>query len=209
MTKSPRARRRQRKEASILDAAIALIVAHGLENVSLRDIAKQADYTPAALYKYFPSKLALLQAVQKRENQHLLEALQELPQDQSPPAALIDLCLVYIQYCLAHPAYLALINALPSSRTSTRQPLPETSPYLVFLQAVQRWMTVKDIPSQQGYGDEEITYALWSMIHGMATLRLNQLKDFKADFDHIHRKSLEIFLQGYQSHSISMNKLKN
>ena len=40
------------------------------------------------------------------------------------------------------------------------------------------------------------TYALWAQIHGMATLRLNQLKNFEADFDNVNRRTLEIFLNG-------------
>jgi AcrR family transcriptional regulator len=41
---------------SILDAARELFVAEGYGNVSIRKIAERIEYSPAALYGYFPSK---------------------------------------------------------------------------------------------------------------------------------------------------------
>jgi AcrR family transcriptional regulator len=41
---------------AILDAARDLFVAEGYQNVSIRKIAERIEYSPAALYSYFPSK---------------------------------------------------------------------------------------------------------------------------------------------------------
>ena len=41
---------------AILDAALALFVAHGYADVSIRSIAARAEYSPAAIYVYFASK---------------------------------------------------------------------------------------------------------------------------------------------------------
>src|SRR5262245_39578204 len=41
---------------SILDAARELFVAEGYQNVSIRKIAERIEYSPAAIYSYFPSK---------------------------------------------------------------------------------------------------------------------------------------------------------
>jgi len=40
----------------ILDAARELFVKEGFENVSIRKIAERIEYSPAAIYGYFPSK---------------------------------------------------------------------------------------------------------------------------------------------------------
>jgi AcrR family transcriptional regulator len=40
----------------ILDAARELFVSEGYENVSMRKIAERIEYSPAAIYGYFPSK---------------------------------------------------------------------------------------------------------------------------------------------------------
>ena len=50
------ARDRQATRRAILDAARDLFVSQGYANVSLRRIAERIEYSPAAIYSYFPSK---------------------------------------------------------------------------------------------------------------------------------------------------------
>ena len=196
MTENPRQRRKAKNQAMILDAAAHLIVTKGFENVSLRDIAKASDYSPAGLYKHFSSKSAIIQAVHGRENQRLMEKLAEVALDLSPRLRLIELCLLYVQFSLENSIYLVLVNNLTSERKSKQQPVPQNSPYQVINEAVEAWVFDEAVIVDDDYGIEEITYILWALTHGMATLRFKQLKNFEADFDSANRRSLEIFLSG-------------
>lgn len=49
-------RDREAVRRSILDAARELFVAEGFQNVSIRKVAERIEYSPAAIYGYFPSK---------------------------------------------------------------------------------------------------------------------------------------------------------
>ncbi len=49
-------REREAVARAILDAARELFVAEGYRNVSIRKIAEKIEYSPAAIYGYFPSK---------------------------------------------------------------------------------------------------------------------------------------------------------
>src|ERR1700749_1317634 len=49
-------RDREAVSRAILDAARELFVEQGYQNVSLRQIAARIQYSPAAIYGYFPSK---------------------------------------------------------------------------------------------------------------------------------------------------------
>jgi len=49
-------RDRETVRRAILDAARELFVAEGFNNVSIRKIAERIEYSPAAIYGYFPSK---------------------------------------------------------------------------------------------------------------------------------------------------------
>lgn len=49
-------REREATGRAILDAARDLFVAEGYQNVSIRKIAERIEYSPAAIYSYFPSK---------------------------------------------------------------------------------------------------------------------------------------------------------
>jgi len=68
----------------------------------------------------------------------------------------------------------------------------------IVFQAAYAWVQSEKIELPATYGVEEITYALWAQIQGMAMLRANQLQDFDADFEQINRLTLEIFLEGFQ-----------
>jgi AcrR family transcriptional regulator len=49
-------RDREAVRRAILDAARELFVAEGFQQVSIRKIAERIEYSPAAIYSYFPSK---------------------------------------------------------------------------------------------------------------------------------------------------------
>jgi AcrR family transcriptional regulator len=49
-------RDREAVRRAILDAARELFVSEGFQNVSIRKIAERIEYSPAAIYSYFPSK---------------------------------------------------------------------------------------------------------------------------------------------------------
>lgn len=55
-TKERQERDREAVRRSILDAARELFVTEGYRNVSIRKIAEKIEYSPAAIYGYFPSK---------------------------------------------------------------------------------------------------------------------------------------------------------
>src|SRR6059058_3373124 len=49
-------RDREAVRRAILDAARDLFVTEGYRNVSIRKVAERIEYSPAAIYSYFPSK---------------------------------------------------------------------------------------------------------------------------------------------------------
>src|SRR5829696_5407809 len=64
-------RERVATSRAILDAARELFVAEGYQNVSIRKIAEKIEYSPAAIYSYFPSKDDIFLALAE-EGFHLL-----------------------------------------------------------------------------------------------------------------------------------------
>jgi AcrR family transcriptional regulator len=61
---TPRDRRRERNRRQILDSAFALVADGGLDALTINGLARAVDYTPGALYRYFPSRDALVVALQ-------------------------------------------------------------------------------------------------------------------------------------------------
>src|SRR5215469_6347570 len=66
----------QRNYARLLDAASAAFVEHGADDVSLEEIARRAGVGIGTLYRHFPTRQALLEAVY-RDQVELLRARAE------------------------------------------------------------------------------------------------------------------------------------
>lgn len=61
-----RSKRREARTADILDAAMKLVADGGLEALTIHRLAEDLGYVPGALYNYFPSKDAIVAALQRR-----------------------------------------------------------------------------------------------------------------------------------------------
>lgn len=59
-------RKRDARTSAILDEAMRILTAEGIEALTLGRLARSLDVVPAALYRYFDSKDALLSALQRR-----------------------------------------------------------------------------------------------------------------------------------------------
>ena len=82
-TKERQQRDRDRIRESILAAARDLFVSDGYRNVSMRKIADRIEYSPAAIYGYFPSKDDIFFALAEEGFRHLanhaLAAVADVP----------------------------------------------------------------------------------------------------------------------------------
>ncbi len=66
MSRHRRQRRREQTIDQILDVAVQVMAEEGVAGLSLSEVARRMGIQPPSLYKYFPSKLALYDALFKR-----------------------------------------------------------------------------------------------------------------------------------------------
>src|SRR6202795_1709205 len=104
-------RDRETVRRAILDAGRDLFVREGYDNVSIRKIAERIEYSPAAIYGYFPSKDDIFFALAE-EGFRLLHgdrasytALETLP----PLERIRVIFSRLYQYSCEHPQYFALM----------------------------------------------------------------------------------------------------
>jgi AcrR family transcriptional regulator len=86
---NPAVRREQ-----IAEAALLLINARGLREMSLAAVARRVGLVPSAIYRHFPSKDALLDAVLERIGASLAENLQASRMQAPDPIEALELLLV-------------------------------------------------------------------------------------------------------------------
>jgi AcrR family transcriptional regulator len=72
-----RTRRRQETIAEILDVAVELMQAEGVAALSLSAVARRLGMQPPSLYQYFPSKMAIYDALFQRGAEQFLAAHRE------------------------------------------------------------------------------------------------------------------------------------
>ncbi|QJW99757.1 TetR/AcrR family transcriptional regulator [Frigoriglobus tundricola] len=100
-----------RNRERILDVAKQAFARSGAET-SLDEIAKQAGVGPGTLYRHFPTRDALLEAVYRTEVDKLAAAEQKLAQDLPPIEALRAWMLLFVDYIAAKKIIAPALNSL-------------------------------------------------------------------------------------------------
>jgi AcrR family transcriptional regulator len=77
------------RKAIVLTAAKEVFARVGLDRASMREIAKQAGYTPGALYAYFAGKQELLVAIQEDLLNRLETVMQQVKSPKGPPGQVL------------------------------------------------------------------------------------------------------------------------
>jgi AcrR family transcriptional regulator len=83
-----RERKKQRTRQAIADAAIALFLENGFDQVSVVAVAAAAEVSKPTLFKHFPTKEDLVMHVLADHEDELARAVRERPVGESPLAAL-------------------------------------------------------------------------------------------------------------------------
>jgi AcrR family transcriptional regulator len=101
----------QRNRERILEVAKEAFKRSGA-NTSLDDIATQAGVGAGTLYRHFPTRDALLEAVYRTEVEKLAAAERKLAQDMSPIEALRAWMLLFVDYIAAKQIIAPALNTI-------------------------------------------------------------------------------------------------
>src|ERR1700731_1670394 len=101
----------QRNRARILDIAKEAFTRLGA-NISLDDVARQAGIGPGTLYRHFPTRDALLEAVYRTEVEKLATAERELSQAMPPVEALRAWMMLFVDYIAAKHIIAPALNSV-------------------------------------------------------------------------------------------------
>src|SRR5262244_2488694 len=90
----------QRNYAKLLDAANAAFLEHGADDVSLEEIARRAGVGAGTLYRHFPTRQALLEAVYRDDIAELSAQAYELLERLPPDEALAEWLRLQVAYVI-------------------------------------------------------------------------------------------------------------
>lgn len=117
-----------------------------------------------------------------------------------PPADhLLALGQAYIEFAQANPDYYLLMFTTPPSPVNLERMLGESSSYPVLLEAIRRGLEAGVFKARPGYGQAEMAYSAWALVHGIAMLRTTYLVNLPMDLAAAGREALLAFGRGLQS----------
>lgn len=178
---SPRAKRHQRTRDAILDAARHIVHEDGISGLSMREIARRIEYSPAGLYEYFGSKEEIIEAICAEGFRRLTMQLRSADPALPPVEHLAEVGRNYVRFAMQNPDFFLLMftNAPLSGADGVDAHVPfhhflQQSPSFQALeQAIRRCV---DAGAIQAEGDEEvfsIALSNWQNVHGIAMLGIS------------------------------------
>lgn len=137
----------------ILATAVILLEREGQAGLTVRGLAAELNLTPNALYRYYPSREALLSAVAAHGAGVLLANLSGVAGD---PGTLAD---EYLRFASAHPALYDLYMTCGHLSAEQQQIYSQT------------WaLVVERLRPLAGSDSREAALTLWAYLHGLVGL---------------------------------------
>ena len=195
-------RDREAVARAILDAARELFVTHGYEEVSIRKIAERIEYSPAAIYGYFPSKDDIFFALAEEGFRLLFSyrgsAAPARPED--PVDCIRAMFWRYFEFSKEHPEYFALMFL---DRTVPR--ISKDWNRFGFIGEMRQEMIVRIQQAidagafPAGTSPHAVFRVLLTSLHGAATMKLCDRMAPGEDADKLARFTLDTVLMGLRA----------
>ncbi|NOT43854.1 MAG: TetR/AcrR family transcriptional regulator [Acidobacteria bacterium] len=192
-------RDRQAVRTAILDAARDLFVAEGYRNVSMRKVAERVEYSPAALYGYFPNKDAIFFALAEEGFRLLAAAERAATTAQADPCERLRLALrAFSDFAHRHPQYFELMfldRSVPSLDQDPQR-------FAFFRDTTARAEACIRACIEDGRFSQDLDPAaalriLWAAVLGAATAGLGRRLSPGEDVRALARDVLEAVLAGF------------
>jgi AcrR family transcriptional regulator len=196
---SRRERRHSETREEILEAAREVLLERGAADLSLREIARRADFSPGALYKYFDSKDDVIKALADKAMGALLVAFGAAPSDLPPDERALEMGMAYLEFARRNPEDVAVI----ALHESTLHALPLTDEHRALEQAVLG--VFKDGVAQGAFtlsGDEDpdyMAYGAWALVQGLAAFEQQQRPVVADRVRQKQRQLLRVYINGLKS----------
>jgi AcrR family transcriptional regulator len=167
-------RERQEMKKAILETAIEMYLKEGFENLSIRAIANQMEYSVGTMYLYYKDKAALLNDLMEEGFKKLVRAYQRLKRVQDPLLNLKNISRKYLDFAFKNPEYyeLMFIMTKPPEMDRERERWQSAlTSYKIFNEIVQECVKSRSIC----YKDAGLaSLHIWSFLHGLASLYIKK-----------------------------------
>jgi len=151
--------------AACVSAALELMEEGGATALSLRAVARRAGVSPAAPYRHYADREALVSAVAAVGYRELAERLAAAHPAPSTPEQLASVGVAYVQFALEQPALFRMMFGEPCDRDNDERVAATAAVSLYLREIVARCFPQADA--------EALAPAIWALVHGLAFLHLD------------------------------------
>ncbi|MBV9084896.1 MAG: TetR/AcrR family transcriptional regulator [Acidobacteriaceae bacterium] len=170
-TKERRARSKENLREEILEAARALFVKEGYDNVSIRKIADKIEYAPGTIYLYFEDKADILRTICDETFVKLHRRLKAIAEDSGPPLDKLRRAeRSYIQFALDNSAQYTLVFMTRFDESTALKPGPSDVGFLCFQDLCNIVQQCIDDDLLRSKDANETSQAIWAGVHGVSSL---------------------------------------
>ncbi|GGJ27196.1 TetR/AcrR family transcriptional regulator [Deinococcus roseus] len=161
---------------ALLQLGSELLATEGLSGFGLREIARRAGVSNAAIYRHFPDRDALLAELAMEGFRTLISWHQTSGEQQEPdPIRALEIAvLVYLKFAAKHPN---LLRVMFGDLLSRHQAFPEVA--RLSIEAFVQLEQLIHKGQQAGVFGEghvgEKALMCWGMMHGIAQIRMEQI----------------------------------
>lgn len=201
-----RERRQARTREAIVRAAEEMIETQGPDALNMRAVAERIDYSASNLYEYFSSKDELLAAVIRETLTRLTRHVHRIAEGLAPREALYAFGLAYLEFARTHPQLYLLIFGRKAAHSRLAGLEGTPSPYDLLRNIVQEGIAAGVFVARQGFGPEEMAFGCWSLVHGIAMLRLTALNEPWEASGTGDDQILECFVKGMRTLNVDIDK---
>jgi AcrR family transcriptional regulator len=193
-----RERRHRETHDEILAAAREVLLERGAADLSLREIARRAGFSPGALYKYFDSKDDVIRALADKAMGTLLTAFERVPADLPAAERAVELGMAFLEYARHNPEDVAVITlheSMPEAPLSHEHAGVEQTVVGVFRQGAAEGVFILPTPEDADF----MAYGAWALVQGLATLEQRQRPAIAARLRAKQRRLLQAYVNGLKS----------
>jgi AcrR family transcriptional regulator len=151
--------------AALVRAAMELLEQGGETALSLRAVARHAGVSPAAPYRHYADREALVSAVAAVGYRELAERLAAAHPSPSTPDQLASVAVAYVQFALDRPALFRIMFGEPCDHDNDER-VAATAAVSHYV----REIAARAFPKVDA---EALATAIWALVHGLAFLYLD------------------------------------
>jgi AcrR family transcriptional regulator len=195
-------RQRQNLRQEILDAARELFAREGYENVTMRRVAEEIEYSPTTIYLHFKDKAELVHQVCEQTFAQLGDSIERIAGEAADPVeALRNGLRAYIEFGIAHPGHYR-VNFM----TPIEHPEMDRDEYFRTSQGGRAFNYLREAvhaciqTGRFASKDAELTsQVLWAGAHGLTSLLIVQ-RDFPwVDRNALISRMLDVLISGLEA----------